>query len=108
MTQEQLAETLGVGRTYVARVVGQLRDEGVIETRRGIFIIKDEAALHKRTCLCARTVENHFDIVLCGFRRLRPGIPIERGHAFRSKAATCSDEGGRGVVAGMRSWVRFS
>src|SRR5260370_32085558 len=44
----------------------------------------------------------------CGFRRLRPGIPIERGHAFRSKAATCSDEGGRGVVAGMRSWVRFS
>src|SRR5437763_4511245 len=29
----------------------------------------------------------------CGFRRLRPGIPIERGHAFRSKAATCSDEG---------------
>jgi hypothetical protein len=44
----------------------------------------------------------------CGFRRLRPGIPIEHGHAFRSKAATCSDEGGRGVVAGMRSWVRFS
>jgi hypothetical protein len=35
------------------------------------------------------------------------GIPIERGHAFRSKAATCSDEGGRGVVASMRSWVRF-
>ena len=44
----------------------------------------------------------------CGFRGLRPGIPIERDHAFRSKAATCSDEGGRGVVAGMRNWVRFS
>ena len=42
-------------------------------------------------------------ITSCGFRRLRPGIPIERGHAFRSKAATCSDEGGRGVVAGMVS-----
>jgi hypothetical protein len=40
---------------------------------------------------------------LCGFRRLWPGIPIERGHAFRLKAATCSDEGGRGVVAGMVS-----
>ncbi|MGY4350263.1 hypothetical protein ACVWXM_006756 [Bradyrhizobium sp. GM7.3] len=45
---------------------------------------------------------------ICGFRGLRPEIPIERDHAFRSKAATCSDEGGRGVVAGMRSWVRFS
>jgi hypothetical protein len=44
----------------------------------------------------------------CGFRGLRPGIPIERDHAVRSNAATCSDEGGRGVVAGMRSWVRFS
>jgi hypothetical protein len=31
----------------------------------------------------------------CGFRRLRPGNPIERGHAFRSKAATFSDEGDR-------------
>jgi hypothetical protein len=29
----------------------------------------------------------------CGLRRLRPGNPIERGHAFRSKAATFSDEG---------------
>ncbi len=38
-----------------------------------------------------------------GFRRSRPWIPIERGHAFRSKAATCSEEGGRGVVVGMVS-----
>jgi len=66
MTQEQLAETLGVGRTYVARVVGQLRDEGVIETRRGVFIIKPRAALHNRSCLCTTTIENHFDTVLHG------------------------------------------
>ena len=31
----------------------------------------------------------------CGFRRLRPGNPIERGHAIRSKAATFSEEGDR-------------
>lgn len=52
--------------------------------------------------------DGHRQGARCGFRGLRPGIPIERDHAFRSKAATCSDEGGRGVVAGMRSWVRFS
>jgi UDP-glucose 4-epimerase len=34
----------------------------------------------------------------CGFRRLRPGNPNERGHAFRSKAATFSDEGDRGPL----------
>jgi transposase len=54
------------------------------------------------------TVKFEARIQECGFRRLRPGIPIERGHAFRSKAATCSDEGGRVAVAGMRSWVRIS
>src|SRR5438876_6565946 len=43
----------------------------------------------------------------CGFRGLRPWIPIERDHAVRSKAATRSDEGGRGVVADMRTGVRF-
>jgi hypothetical protein len=36
---------------------------------------------------------------------LRPSIPIERNHAVRSKAATCSDEGGRGVVAGIWSEI---
>jgi hypothetical protein len=46
---------------------------------------------------------NFFWLISCGLRRLRPGIPIERGHAFRSKAATCSVEGGRGIVAGMIS-----
>ena len=44
----------------------------------------------------------------CGFRGLRPWIPIERDHAVRSKAATCSDEGDRGVVASIWSGVRFS
>jgi hypothetical protein len=66
MTQEQLAEMLGVGRTYVARVVGQLRDEGVIETRRGVFIIKNESALRQRTCACTTAIEDHFDAVLHG------------------------------------------
>ena len=37
-------------------------------------------------------IYRHFEASGCGFRRLRPGIPIERGHAFRSKAATCSEK----------------
>jgi len=28
---------------------------------------------------------------LCGFRRCRPGIPIDVGHLFRSKSAGRSD-----------------
>src|ERR1700682_3126389 len=49
----------------------------------------------------------------CGFRGLRPWIPIERDHAVRSKAATCSDEGGRvslpafGVGSDFLGCVKF-
>jgi CRP-like cAMP-binding protein len=66
MTQEQLAEMLGVGRTFVTRVVRQLRDEGVIDTRRGVFIVKDEVALRQRACRCTTAIEDHFDTVLHG------------------------------------------
>jgi hypothetical protein len=66
MTQEQLAEMLGVGRTFVTRIVRKLRDEGVIDTRRGLFIVKDEAALRHKACNCTTAIEDHFDRVLHG------------------------------------------
>ena len=43
-------------------------------------------------------VQGNFSTIMkiqCGFRRLQAGDPIERDHAFRSKAATFSDEGDR-------------
>jgi hypothetical protein len=40
----------------------------------------------------------------CGFRRCRPGIPIEAGHLFRSKSATLSGDVGHpsGLVLSCR------
>jgi hypothetical protein len=66
MTQQQLAEMLGVGRTFVTRIVSQLRQEGLIETRRGVFIIRNDAALRRRSCGCTMAIESHFDAVLQG------------------------------------------
>lgn len=66
MTQEQLAEMLGVGRTFVNRTLGQLREEGVIETRRSVLVVKDEAALRQKACRCTTAIEDHFDAVLHG------------------------------------------
>ena len=66
MTQEQLAEMLGVGRTFVTRVIKRLREEGTIATRRGVFIIKDEALLRETSCGCTAAIENHYDTVLHG------------------------------------------
>jgi hypothetical protein len=66
MTQEQLAEMLGVGRTFVTRIVRQLRDEGILDTRRGIVVIKNETALREKSCRCTTAIEDHFDMVLHG------------------------------------------
>ncbi|WP_413990065.1 Crp/Fnr family transcriptional regulator [Labrys okinawensis] len=66
MTQEQLAQLLGVGRTFVTRVVQGLRSEGLVSTRRGVFIIEDEDALRLRSCACTSQIEDHFDTVLHG------------------------------------------
>jgi hypothetical protein len=66
MTQDQLAEILGVARTFVTRIVSQLRHEGVLETRQGVIIFKDEPALRGRSCRCATAIEDHFDTVLHG------------------------------------------
>jgi DNA-binding FadR family transcriptional regulator len=66
MTQEQLAELLGVGRTFVTRVVEKFRSKNVIATRRGRFIILDEAALQGLACECTRAIQEHFDTVLHG------------------------------------------
>ena len=66
ITQEQLAETLGVGRTFVARVVRQLRDENIITTRRGAIVVIDRHALQAKACRCTEHIENHYDVVLHG------------------------------------------
>ena len=66
MTQEQLADMLGVGRTFVSRVVGGMRGEGIIESRRGRLLIRDAGALKSASCHCNMAIEDHFDAVLHG------------------------------------------
>lgn len=60
MTQEDMAELLGVGRTFVNRVIGDLRRDGLIETRRGHMHIKSQAGLKALSCECHQSVERHF------------------------------------------------
>ena len=66
MTQEQFAEMLGVGRPFVSRVIGTLRKEKIILTRRGSFEIVNPAKLKNLSCDCTGVIEEHFDSVLHG------------------------------------------
>lgn len=66
VTQEQLADIMGVGRSFVSRVLGEMRRQGVIEIRRALLIIKDEKKLRAQSCGCTVLIEDHFDKVLHG------------------------------------------
>src|SRR3981189_2219239 len=71
LTHAQLATLLGVGRSYVSRVIQPFKAEGVLETRRGSILIRNRDALQIRACLCNEAVKNHFEEVLRG------GYPAE-------------------------------
>lgn len=66
LTQDQLAELLGVGRSYVARVLGRFRVAGVISTSRKSIAVTDECRLAEMACACNQTIRAHFDTVLRG------------------------------------------
>jgi hypothetical protein len=66
LTQGQLAEMLGVGRTFVTRTIRRFRDQGLVSTRRGMIVILDEPTLRRLSCHCTEAIEEHFDTVLHG------------------------------------------
>jgi CRP-like cAMP-binding protein len=59
LTQELLAEMLGVRRTSVTEVAGRIQGEGVITYSRGIIRIVDRAGLERLSCECYRTLIDH-------------------------------------------------
>jgi CRP-like cAMP-binding protein len=66
LTQEQLAAMLGVGRSYLSRVIHDLRQRAVIGTRRGRIGVRSIDGLRSLACECNTAVSRHFDDVLKG------------------------------------------
>jgi len=52
ISQERLANLLGVRRAGVSELMGVLRDEGIVETTRSMIAITDRKALAARACEC--------------------------------------------------------
>lgn len=66
MTQDQLGSLLGVGRSYVSRVIRRMKEVGAIRTKRRAIIVLDRDMLDRMSCDCNRLVAEHFDHVLRG------------------------------------------
>ncbi len=72
LTQERLAAMLGVGRSYISRVIGTFKRDGTLTVRRGHLLVKDEARLRSRACTCHEVVKGHFETVLKGVYPVDP------------------------------------
>jgi CRP-like cAMP-binding protein len=64
MTQELIANMLGVRREGVTEAAGQLQDAGLIHYSRGHITIVNRPKLEKRVCECYAVVKKEFDRLL--------------------------------------------
>jgi len=66
VTQEQLGEMLGVGRSFINRSLRQLGMKGILASRRRRIEILDLEQLQATSCDCNDRIREHFDHVLAG------------------------------------------
>lgn len=64
MTQELIANMLGVRREGVTEAAGKLQDAGAIQYSRGRITVLDRSALEARTCECYAVVKAESDRLL--------------------------------------------
>jgi CRP-like cAMP-binding protein len=73
MTQELIANMLGVRREGVTQAAGKLQDDGLIQYSRGRIKVLDRKRLEGRVCECYAVVKKEYDRLL----------PYETGSATR-------------------------
>jgi CRP-like cAMP-binding protein len=64
LTQEFLAEMLGVRRAGVTQAAQKLQSQGLIKYNRGQIDILDQAGLEAAACECIRVINNEYDRLL--------------------------------------------
>ncbi|MBA4741465.1 MAG: helix-turn-helix domain-containing protein [Azoarcus sp.] len=73
MTQELIANMLGVRREGVTEAAGKLQDAGLIQYRRGHITILDRPGLEQRVCECYQVVRTEYQRLF----KMKPPTPIK-------------------------------
>ena len=74
MTQELIANMLGVQRERVTEVATHLRSDGLIECRRGLITVIDRPRLERRVCECYAVVKSEYDALFRDLLLERRGV----------------------------------
>jgi CRP-like cAMP-binding protein len=83
MTQELIANMLGVRREGVTEAAGELQDQGLIHYSRGRIKILDRPGLEARVCECYAVVKKEYDRLLPD-KETRGTGPTRRAATSRS------------------------
>ncbi|OYY48942.1 MAG: Crp/Fnr family transcriptional regulator [Methylophilaceae bacterium 17-44-8] len=76
MTQELIANMLGVRREGVTEAAGKLQRDGLISYARGNITVLDRPALEVRVCECYQVVKTEFDRLLPEVERKQENASI--------------------------------
>jgi CRP-like cAMP-binding protein len=72
MTQELVASMLGVRREGITEAAGKLREESIIDYRRGHISVLKREGLEKLSCECYGVVKVEFDRLMSDLPRVEP------------------------------------
>jgi CRP-like cAMP-binding protein len=99
MTQELIAQNLGVRREGVSGAAGQLQTAGLIRYRRGKIAVLDRAGLERRSCECYAVVKKEYDRLLPAAAVVAPRREPEPVRSWTTNSPLV--HGDRLAVAGM-------
>jgi CRP-like cAMP-binding protein len=85
MTQELIANMLGVRREGVTEAAGNLQAAGLIQYSRGRITILDRTKLEQRVCECYGVVKKEFDRLL-PYHRHATAITADRRHPSEQRS----------------------
>ncbi|WP_398470603.1 Crp/Fnr family transcriptional regulator [Tardiphaga sp.] len=63
LTQEFLAQMMGVRRTSVSAIAQELQRSGLIEYHRGKIRIKDRESIRQASCECHQDLAEHYNLI---------------------------------------------
>jgi CRP-like cAMP-binding protein len=88
ITQELIANMLGVRREGITEAAGKLQQAGLIDCGRGRITVLDRAGLEERACECYQVVKTEFDRLHLSSRYtpLTSYIPLQKGGLVRSES----------------------
>ncbi len=69
MTQELIADMLGVRRESITEAAGELQEAGLIHCRRGHIAVLDRRQLEAQVCECYAVVKREYGRLLSGHRQ---------------------------------------